>query len=179
MRTLTAMKADIEALKSTFGRSMKVGPIAVVDGTRGYRVALGESSDGEPFLSPFYPHPEGAGVNASWVPLSVGQVVGVINPGGDPRQGVLIRGGFGGDNAPISEDPAAVMFTFGGVTVSIVGGAAVITSDGPVTVNAPQVNLGGEGGLDVARVGDMVEITAGSSAGKWPIVTGSAVVKSA
>lgn len=43
-----------------------------------------------------------------------------------------------------------------------------------VEVNAPTVTLAGTN--PVARVGDMVEISSGSSAGLWPIVTGSDIV---
>ncbi len=41
------------------------------------------------------------------------------------------------------------------------------------------VNLGGSGGQPIARIGDKVEITGGSSAGQWPIISGSSKVKSA
>jgi len=36
---------------------------------------------------------------------------------------------------------------------------------------------GGSGGQPIARVGDKVEITAGSSAGQWSIISGSGKVK--
>lgn len=49
-------------------------------------------------------------------------------------------------------------------------------------INASNINLGGEGGQAVARVGDSIEvnITSGSSAGTWSgtIKAGSSVVKS-
>ena len=45
-----------------------------------------------------------------------------------------------------------------------------------VLVNAPEIELGGEGGKQVARIGDMVNVTFGSSAGLHPIVEGSDVV---
>ncbi|WP_338606861.1 baseplate assembly protein [Pelagibacterium nitratireducens] len=169
------MKIDIERLKQAFGASLKVGPVAVVDPSRGYRIKLGEGANG-PFLSPWYPHPESGGENSSWVPLSVGQVVGMVNPNGDPRQGFLIRGGFSGQNPPIADDAEIVRFGFGPLTITAVDGGLIVDATSPVTINAPTVNLGGAGGQPVARVGDIVEIGAGSSAGQWPIVTGSPVV---
>ena len=39
------------------------------------------------------------------------------------------------------------------------------------------IDLGDAGGKGVARIGDEVEITGGSSAGKWPIISGSSKVK--
>ncbi len=46
-----------------------------------------------------------------------------------------------------------------------------------VAVNAGAVDLGGAGGQAVARIGDEVAVGAGSSAGRWPIVSGSGKVK--
>lgn len=173
---LVAMRADIEGLKSAFGHALKVGPVEQIDAAKGYRVKLGEGPDG-PYLSPWYPHPESGGANSTWIPLSQGQVVGVLCPNGDPRQGILVRGGFSGVHPPISTDTDEVRLQMVGVTISVKGGAVSISADGPVTVDAPEVNLGGEGGKPVARVGDTVEIGSGSSAGAWPIVKGSDVVK--
>ncbi|MCF8491350.1 MAG: phage baseplate assembly protein V [Rhodospirillum sp.] len=42
-----------------------------------------------------------------------------------------------------------------------------------VVVESPDISLGGEGGPRVARVGDMVNVQYGSSAGLHPIVEGS------
>jgi|TARA_A100001391_G_scaffold44812_4_gene26303 phage baseplate assembly protein gpV len=172
---LLAMKIDIERLKQAFGASLKVGPVAAVDAQRGYRIKLGEGPGG-PFLSPWYPHPESGGDNSSWMPLSVGQIVGIVNPNGDPRQGFLIRGGFSDQHPPIADDSQTVRFAFGPLTITAVDGGLTVDASAPVTVNAPNVNLGGSGGKPVARVGDIVEVGAGSSAGQWPIVSGSPVV---
>ncbi|MCG6115102.1 MAG: baseplate assembly protein [Mesorhizobium sp.] len=129
---IVAMKADLEMLKTAFGNSMKVGPVEEVDARRGYRLKLGEGPDG-PYLSPWYPHPESGGATKSWAPLSKGQIVGVINPTGDPRQGVLLRAGFSGENAQPSEDLAANVLSFGGVTLTLSGGR--LTIDGDVQIN--------------------------------------------
>lgn len=171
------MKADIEALKTVMGTALRVGAVAVVDPVKGFRVKWGEGADGKPFLSPFYPHPESGGATSTWAPLSEGQIVGVLNPGGDPRQGILLRGGFSGKNPPPSQSLDENKLTFGGVSVTITkDGAVVIDAAAAVTVNAPVVNLGGEGGRPVARIGDKVAVGAGSSAGEWPIVSGSNTV---
>lgn len=172
------LRADIEALRTAFGTALRVGPVEVVDAQKGFRVKWGEGTDGKPFLSPWLPHPESGGETSTWAPLSKGQIVGVINPNGDPRQGMLLRGGFSDQNPPPSESLDENVLRFGGVTITLgKGGSVVIDAAGPVTVNAPVVNLGGEGGKPVARVGDLVDVGAGSSTGLWPIVQGSAVVK--
>lgn len=174
---IIAQRADIEQLKTLFGRALRVGPVAVVDPEKGFRIKLGDGADGEPFLSPYYPHPESGGATSTWVPLSEGQIVGVINPGGDPRRGILLRGGFSDANPPPSNSLSENVFAFGGVKLTISdNGSLVVDAPGKVVVNAPRIELGGEGGKKVARVGDKVNVGAGSSAGLWPIVEGSDVV---
>lgn len=174
---ILAQRADIEQLKTIFGRMLRVGPVEVVDPVKGFRIKWGNGADGEPFLSPFYPHPESGGATSTWAPLSKGQIVGVINPEGDPRQGVLLRGGFSDENPPPSGSLAENVFRFGGVTLTIgEDGALTIDAAVAVTVNAPQIDLGGAGGKPVARIGDKVNVGSGSSAGLWPIVEGSSVV---
>ncbi|MCF1502911.1 baseplate assembly protein [Afifella sp. H1R] len=124
---------DLEILKTSFGNALKVGPVEEVDAVKGYRLNLGTGSDGKPFLSPWYPHPESGGQSASWMPLSKGQIVGVINPTGDPRQGVLLRGGFSDQNPPPSADLAANILKAFGITVSM--------KDGVLTVDASEIRL--------------------------------------
>ncbi|MFN4098152.1 MAG: hypothetical protein ACK4GT_00110 [Pararhodobacter sp.] len=129
---IVGMKADIEMLKTAFGNAMKVGPVEELDARKGYRIKLGDGPDG-PYLSPWYPHPESGGATKTWAPLSKGQVVGMINPTGDPRQGILVRGGFSGENGPPSEDIEANIFTFGGVSLTVKGGK--LTIEGDVQIN--------------------------------------------
>lgn len=172
------LKADVEALKSAFGSALRVGAVEQVDAQKGFRISWGKDGDGNAFLSPWYPHPESGGATSTWAPLSKGQVVGVINPDGDPRQGILLRGGFSDQNPPPSQSLGENRFSFGGVTITIAeGGVVVIDAPGKVVVNSPNVELGGEGGKPVARIGDKVNVGSGSSAGLWPIVEGSSTVR--
>ena len=174
---IIAQRADIEQLKTLFGRALQVGPVEVVDAERGFRIKLGEDGEGQPFLSPFYPHPESGGATKTWAPLSKGQIVGMLNPGGDPRRGVLLRGGFSDANPAPSQSLDENLLSFGGVTLAInADGSLEITAPGTVLVNATNIALGGEGGRKVARIGDKVDVGSGSSAGLWPIVEGSDVV---
>lgn len=166
---ILSLRTDMERLKGQFGRALQVGPVEIVDAKRGFRLKLGEAAGGEPFLSPWYPHPESGGATSTWAPLSKGQIVGVLNPGGDPRQGILLRGGFSDQNPPPSQDLGENVFAFGGVRLEIKDGGTVI-------VHASRVELGGVGGKQVARIGDKVNVGSGSSAGLWPIVEGSNTV---
>lgn len=168
------LRADIEMLKTAFGEALTVGTVAEVDASRGYRINLGEGTEG-PMLSPWLPHPESGGQTASWMPLSPGQIVGLFSPSGDLRQGVLMRGGFGGDHQPPSQNLAENVLDGFGVRLSMTDGVLTVDAD-HVLVRAERVDLGGEGGKRVARVGDRVHVKYGSSMGLHPIVEGSDTV---
>lgn len=173
IREYAALVEKVEALTSVMARMIVSGPIEVVDADKGYRMKLGEDGNGGAILSPWYPHPE---TGKTSVPLKKGQVVTSINPGGDFRQGFLVPGGYSEGHPSPNSDIEANVFRDAGVTVTVKGGVAHIKAEGHVVVEAPSVSLGGEGGRRVARVGDRVEVSAGSSMGLWPIVEGSSVV---
>lgn len=152
IRDLLGMKIDIEMLKNAFGKSLKVGPVAAVDAQKGYRIKFGEDENGQPFLSPWYPHPESGGNSSTWMPLSVGQTVGMINPNGDPRQGLLIRGGFSDSNQPPSGDLLANVFKAFGISATVKDG--VVTIDGNLVVNGNADFKGGHVRHNDADIGD-------------------------
>ncbi|MDQ0314848.1 baseplate assembly protein [Amorphus orientalis] len=124
---IVGMKTDIEMLKSAFGRALTVGPISELDAAKGYRLDLGQGSDGKRHLSPWYPHPESGGATRTWMPLAKGQIVGVLNPTGDPRRGLVFRGGFSGQYPPPSDDFGENVLEFGGVRISVAEGTLVVT----------------------------------------------------
>lgn len=139
---ILGMAMDLAMLKSAFGNSIKVGPVAIVDAQKGYRMRLG-GSDAEPFLSPWYPHPE---TGKTSVPLEVGQIVGMINPSGDPRKGILIRGGYSDQHASPNSDMEANVFRAAGVTLTIKGGSLVAEAGGvKVTISGDGLNVEGGG----------------------------------
>jgi hypothetical protein len=121
-----AMRLDIEMLKTAFGNSLKVGPVEIIDARKGYRLRLG-GTDEAPFLSPWYPHPE---TGKTSIPLKKGQIVGVVNPSGDPRQGLMFRGGYSEANPSPNENMSANVFEDAGVRISIAGGALQIEAGG-------------------------------------------------
>ena len=139
------LAADLQMLKTAVGNMLKVGPIEEIDAEKGYRLKLGTAPDGSPYLSPWYPHPEAGGDAKSWVPLSKGQVVGVLNPSGDPRQGTLLRSGFSDKFPQPSTDLAENKFTYGNVAVRVledsfqvsVGGTVLTISSGGLSATAP------------------------------------------
>jgi len=143
------LATDVQMLKTAFGGALKIGRVSHVDGKKGYRLELGKQADGSPYLSPWYPHPESGGQTSTWMPLSVGQVVGVINPSGDPRQGVLLRGGFSGENPQPSENLAENKVVFGALEVAVDGDALkikfgqsqIVLTEGYLSLIAPKVHI--------------------------------------
>ncbi|MEP4032689.1 baseplate assembly protein [Roseibium polysiphoniae] len=131
---IVGMKLDFEMLKTSMGNALRVGPIADVDPQKGYRIKLAEGDDG-PVLSPWYPHPESGGQTRSWVPLTKGQVVGVMHPHGDQRQGVMFRAGFSGQTQPPSEDLAANILKAFGITLTMKDGKVTLEGDFEVKGN--------------------------------------------
>ncbi|WP_394689049.1 baseplate assembly protein [Hoeflea sp.] len=123
---LLSMSADIAMLRSAFGNSLKVGPIEEVDAVKGYRIKLGEAN-GKPFLSPWQPHPESG---KSSVPLRKGDIVGVVSPSGDMRQGVMFRAGYSGPRPSPNDDMNANVFEDAGVRVTLADGALVLAVGG-------------------------------------------------
>ncbi|WP_420415123.1 baseplate assembly protein [Roseibium sp.] len=172
---LIDLRTDLEMLRTAFGNSLKVGPISEVDAEKGYRIKWGEGANG-PYLSPWYPHPESGGQTSTWFPLSVDQIVGVMHPHGDMRQGVMFRGGFSEKNPPQSQDLELNLYKALGVLFTVKDGVLTINGDLVVKGN---VDLGDLGGQKVARIGDRVDVKEGSSQGLWEIVEGSSLVKAA
>ena len=124
---MLGLRADVDMLKVAFGNSLKVGPVEEVDAVKGYRLKLSE--DG--YLSPWYPHPESGKTS---VPLKKGDIVGVINPSGDPRQGMMFRAGYSGPRPSPNDDMDANVFDDAGVRLTIKDGVLSIKASGGVKI---------------------------------------------
>ena len=143
-----------------------------------------------------------SGSNNSWNPPEIDEQVIILSPSGDLSQAVILPSLYK-NNASDSDqniksityqDGSKISFNVssgtldldlkGDVAIKVVGNANIegdninITGSSNITLDG-NVNLGGSGGQGVARIGDKVEITGGSSAGQWPIISGSSKVKSA
>ena len=126
-REVAALRQQVEELRSTIANMVRVGPVAEVDAQKGYRLKLGEDSGGEPYLSPWLPHPE---TGKTSVPLRKGQIVGQISPNGDARQGFVLRGGYGGDHKTPNTNMDANVFEDAGVRIEIANAALRIEAGG-------------------------------------------------
>ncbi|SFK99289.1 Phage P2 baseplate assembly protein gpV [Pseudovibrio ascidiaceicola] len=132
---LTQQQAELETLRSVISEMIQVGPVHDIDPDKGYRIKLGEDEEGAPYLSPWKPHPE---TSKTSIPLKVGQMVGTLNPNGDPRQGILLPGGYSNDHETPNTDMEANVFQDAGVRIQIKGGKLQISAE-----NSIEITVGG------------------------------------
>ena len=143
-----------------------------------------------------------SGSNNIWNPPEIDEQVVILSPSGDLSQAIILPSLYK-NNASNSDqniksityqDGSKISFNVssgtldldlkGDVIIKVVGNANIegdninITASSNITLDG-NVDLGGSGGQPIARIGDKVEITGGSSAGQWPIISGSSKVKSA
>ena len=131
-----------------------------------------------------------AGNDRSWWAPDIGEQVVILAPSGNLSSAIVLLSIYQDSNpAPAnSKDKHRVVYSDGTsieydrasnhLTVSCQGDVT-ITAQGAVTVNSDQIKLGNGVGAKVARVGDMVQVGHGSSAGQHPIISGSNIVESA
>lgn len=145
---------------------------------RTVRLILDHDDDGNEILSPPVRWPQqGAGrLKIHSVPADNEQMK-LDSPSGTIGEGSIAAWStYDDDNTPPSDkDYQAVIQFEDGSTFTIENKQTRLSADN-VHVDANNVTLGGEGGKQVARVGDKVSVGGGSSAGLWPIVTGSSQV---
>ena len=192
-RTLNGQIADIyrrlaEAERRARNRK-RTGTVTEVDNAKGLaRVEISRTS-GAPFLSPWLPWKEiAAGGIKSHIPPTVGEQVDVVSENGDLTDAVIDMSTPSNQNARPHDGPEAVI-TKGAVRITISDDETLVQSPTvrveaenvdveaeKAVVTSPAVHLGAGGGPAVARIGDMVNVTFGSSAGLHPIVEGSSRV---
>ena len=135
-----------------------------------------------------------SGENKNWNPPEIDEQVIVLSPCGELNQGIILPSLYRGNAPENSGDVQSITFADGSkisfdrssgnldldikgsATIKVAGNAEIEAAN--ITLKG-NVNLGDSGGNAVARVGDKVKIDSGSSAGEWPIITGSGTVKAA
>lgn len=170
---------DVHMLKSAFSRVVKEGSVEEIDASKGYRVKLGEGTDGQPYLSGWLPFPEGSKTS---VPLKKGQNVVLLSPGGDIRQALMLRGGYSDALPSPNDNMEANVFEDAGVRAVIadskltvtIGGASFEFSGNGLTMTVSGATFGFTGagfaqtggqqrhdGKDVGKTSTHVGVTAG------------------
>lgn len=122
LHEVAAMRRELSELRIAQRNTIRTGTVEERDAQKGYRLNWGKDDQGKTILSPWYPHPESGGGAKTSFPLTKGQIVTAINPGGDFRQGFLMRGGFSDQNPSPSSNLDENVFEFGNVRVEIADG---------------------------------------------------------
>lgn len=174
---VAALAREVEELRRIQENTIRVGTVADVDAAKGLaRIDIG--TDKNPLISDWRPWTEQAGAIKTWVPPSIGEQVRLISPAGEIAAGWIDRGGFSDTNPQPHDRPAEAVLTIGDTRITKKGDEVRIETPTAVVI-ADKVELGDEGGPAVARIGDLVNVTFGSSKGLHPIVTGSSIVNAA
>ncbi|MFJ6324081.1 MULTISPECIES: phage baseplate assembly protein V [unclassified Rhizobium] len=151
------------------------GTVAEVsDDKSKYRVKLSDQN-GKPYLTPWI---KARTLAAGGVKVDVlyqaGEQVDVVSESGDIADAQIDFSTYSDANARENKDmPLHIKI---GDTVLEASSSLVKVKGATVIIESPNVQLGGAGGNKVARVGDRVDVGAGSSKGLWPIVEGSSSV---
>ncbi len=145
---------------------------------RTVRLEIGESADGRKVISPpvRWQQPGAGKLKTHAVPADNEQMV-LRSPSGTIGSGSHADWGTYDDDTPPPSEKADETVTEYGETRTTIRDDEHRTKTPRAVVESDDVNLGGEDGPRVARIGDLVHVQAGSSAGHWPIVTGSEKVK--
>lgn len=156
-------------------RTGKIAEIGEGENAGKYRVQLSEQG-GKPYLSPWLKAKAlGAGGVKIEVVRTVGEQVDVVSESGDLTDASIDLSTYSDENARANGGNVPLHIKIGDAVLEMSGDGLTVTAAN-VVVNSPNVQLGGEGGKRVARIGDRVSVTSGSSQGLWPIVEGSGSV---
>jgi phage baseplate assembly protein gpV len=167
--------AEVERRARNRKRTGKIAEIGEGENAGKYRVQLSEQG-GKPYLSPWLKAKAlGAGGVKIEVVRTVGEQVDVVSESGDLTDASIDLSTYSDENARANGENVPLHIKIGAATIEMGEGAVKITAPA-VIVDSPLVQLGGNGGRKVARVGDMVNVGSGSSQGLWPIVEGSGSV---
>ena len=179
---------NLNDLARRLANIIRLGQIFAVDyETAKARVKIGNlETDWLPWIT------SNGGNNKDWNPPEIDEQVMILSPCGELNQGVILPSLYRGNAPENSGNSQSITFgdgskisfdkTSGNLTLDIKGSANIKVA-GNAQIEAANitlkgnVDLGGSGGNAVARVGDKVKIDSGSSAGEWPIISGSSKVK--
>lgn len=171
---VATLAREIEELRRINENTVRVGTVTQVDAAKGLaKIDIG--TDKNPLVTDWRPWTEQAGAIKSWSPPSVGEQVRLVSPAGEIAAGWIDRGGFSDANPQPHDKDAEAVVTIGDTRITKKGDEVRIETPTAVVI-ADKVELGDTGGPAVARIGDLVNVTFGSSAGLHPIATGSSIV---
>lgn len=168
-RRINNLESEIVQLHSLIRNMIKTATVDEYDAEKDQVLATddmdGDDDNGKPETAPIRVMGKSGNVSRRST-ISPGEQILIISPNGEFGETSLAMPlGHSDDKPKPSSEEDEDITTVGGTTQRLGSGSASLTSG--------RVDLGADGGPAVARVGDMVLISVGSSAGLWPIVTGA------
>jgi phage baseplate assembly protein gpV len=141
LHELVELVMRVNELERRFASAFRHGTVEQVDAEKHVvRIRIGEpeeSSNGQPFLSPWVPYGQFAGALKVHTPPSVGQQMTMLNPTGDFRQAVAIPLTWSDANPSPSNSKDEHVLTFGDVRITLKSGSVAFKAgDHVMTVSA-------------------------------------------
>lgn len=175
MDELQELVFRLTELERRVRNTVRHAEVVEVDAAKGLvKVVDKGGGDGKDLPSPWLPWaelgaPRSGGNGTTWRPPAVGQKMLWVSPSGNPGEGICLPSAFSNDCAQPSQDGAAHVETIGDARTTMkngshkleVGGASVEVTPGKITLKCGEivlegnVHLGGEGGEQVHRKGDV------------------------
>lgn len=166
--------AEVERRARNRRRKGVVAEVGTGENAGRYRIRLSEQGE-KPYLTGWIkPRQIAAGGVKIDVLYSQDEQVDVVSESGDMTDAQIDFSTYSDANERENSD-TPLHIKIGDTVIAVTGDTATVTAAN-VIVNSPNVQLGGDGGKRVARIGDRVDVGAGSSKGLWPIVEGSSQV---
>ena len=136
----------VMAMDGRMSRMLKVGTVEdVTPGEQKARIRMGGSDD-EPFLGPSVPYSQAAVGLTVHTPVTKGQQMLMISPGGDFRQGGLIPLTFSDENKSPSAKGDENVVTFGQATITLRGNQLNVKLGGlnvDLSTDGATISIGG------------------------------------
>lgn len=147
---MVELVARVAELERRFAGTVRHGRVAEVDAAKGrVRLSLGESTAGGDFLSPWVPYAQFAGALRAHIPVSPGQQLTLMAPGGDWQQAVAVPLAFSDAVTSPSNKGDENVITYGNVTITLkddlvdirVGSAQLCITSASISLVASRIDL--------------------------------------
>jgi hypothetical protein len=161
------LENEIIELREVIRNLFRTATVSKYDGEKDQVTAFddveGDDDNGKPETPPIRVIGQSGKVKRRTT-ISEGEQILIISPGGNfGETSLALPLGYNKDNPSPSNADVEDITTIGSTTMRLNEGSAALTGG--------KIDLGASGGPAVARLGDQVLVSDGSSAGLWPIVT--------
>ena len=172
------LKLQVADMARRQENSFRYGTVASVDAARQMvRLKIGKGADGTDQLSPWIPYAQMAGALKVHTPMSEGQNMAMISPGGDIEQAIAMPFTWNNANQSPSQSADENVLTYGDVKMTLIEGGLRIEVGGFVlAVTGAGLAMAGGGvghnGQDIGSTHRHPGIQPGGGITSTPIAAG-------